>query len=138
MSRSLNKSQFLGNLGSIEARQTSGGTTVVNATLAANRTYLDRQHRKVEETTWIRLVLWDKVAEVAEKYLRTGSRVFVEGRLEETRWTPDGVTDSDGKPFEVRSYQLVVQELIMLDSAPAETRTGYNGHDASDHQDGAR
>ncbi len=80
--RGLNRVEIIGNLGADpEMRFTPGGTPVTNFRVAVNRTRRDAAGNTAEETEWFRVVTWDRLAETAGEYLRTGSRVYVEGRL---------------------------------------------------------
>lgn len=77
------KAQILGTVGrDPEIRQTNSGKKVCNMSLATNF-----RSPSGEETAWHRIVLFDKLAEVAEKYVRKGSQIFVEGRINYRKWT---------------------------------------------------
>lgn len=74
---------LIGNLGADpELRYTSAGTPVCNLRLATNRTYKDANGVKQEKTSWHRITLWGKQAEVAAQYLTKGRQVSVTGRIE--------------------------------------------------------
>jgi single-strand DNA-binding protein len=71
-----------GNLGrDPEMRYTPGGQPVTNFSVATNRQYTNNAGETVKETTWFRISVWGKMAEVCNKYLQKGSKVLVEGRL---------------------------------------------------------
>lgn len=90
---SYNKLILLGHLGrDPELRYTSDGKPVCNFSLATTETWKDRSGQKQEETLWVRVVVWGKMAENANKYLSKGRQVYVEGRLKMSKWT-----DRDGK-----------------------------------------
>lgn len=79
----INKAILVGNLGKDpEVRYLEGGTAVANFTLATSETYKDRNtgERKTQ-TEWHNVVLWRGLAEVAEKYLRKGNQVYIEGKI---------------------------------------------------------
>lgn len=88
MARSINKVILIGNLGADpETRYTAGGKAVTNFSLATTESWSDKQSgEKKEHTEWHRVVFFDGLAEVAEKYLRKGSRCYVEGRLQTRKW----------------------------------------------------
>lgn len=117
MSRnSVNKVTLLGNLGADpETRFTPSGTQVVTVSLATSENWTDKNGEGRERTEWHRLVLWRRLAEVAGQYLRRGSKVYVEGKLQTRSWE-----DVRGQ----RHYmtEVVVSDLQMLDSpsGPAE------------------
>ena len=104
---SVNKAILVGNLGrDVELRYTAGGTAVANLSLATTRVGNDRSGQRQEETEWHRVVAWDKQAETANKYLRKGRQVYVEGRLQTRKWD-----DRDGNTrytTEVRAERLVL------------------------------
>ena len=88
MARGVNKVILIGNLGQDpETRYTPNGNAVVNLNLATDESYKDRQTgQMVPRTEWHRVVLFGKVAEVAGQYLRKGSKVYIEGRLQTRKW----------------------------------------------------
>ncbi len=88
MSRGVNKVILIGNLGQDpETRYTPNGTAVVNLNLATDESYKDRESGQlVPKTEWHRVVLFGKVAEVASQYLRKGSKVYIEGKLQTRKW----------------------------------------------------
>ncbi len=83
----LNKVFLIGNLGADpDSRYTQDGTCVCNIRLATTERYKDRNGEQQERTEWHRVVLWGRLGEIASQYLRKGSRVFVEGRIETRKW----------------------------------------------------
>ena len=94
MAGSVNKVILIGNLGNDpEVRYLEGGQAVANFSLATNRVYNTRDNERREETEWHRVVLWGRQAETAEKYLKKGRTVYIEGRLRTRQWQDkDGVT----------------------------------------------
>ena len=76
------KLTLIGNLGrDPEMRYTPGGQAVTNLNLATNRTWTDASGQRIKETTWFRVSAWGKTAENCNQYLRKGSKVLIEGRL---------------------------------------------------------
>jgi single-strand DNA-binding protein len=116
MAGSVNKVILIGNLGKDpEVRTTQDGQKIVNLTLATSETWNDRQSgERKERTEWHRVVIFnDRVGEVAEKFLRKGRKVFVEGSLQTRKWT-----DQAGQ--ERYTTEVVIGrfrgELVLLDS----------------------
>src|SRR5476649_205716 len=115
MAGSVNKVILVGNLGKDpEVRRMTSGDPVVNLSLATSETWRDKANgERKEKTEWHRVVIFNKnLADVAEKYLRKGAKVYVEGSLQTRKWT-----DKDGA--EKYSTEIVLQnfrgELTMLD-----------------------
>ena len=115
MAGSVNKVILVGNLGrDPEIRSTQDGTKVANLSLATSETWRDRNSgERRERTEWHRVVIFnDKLCEVAEKYLRKGSKIYIEGQLQTRKWT-----DKEGQ--ERYTTEVVLQrfrgELTMLD-----------------------
>ena len=116
MAGSVNKVILVGNLGKDpETRRLQSGDPVVNLSIATSESWRDKASgERKEKTEWHRVVIFNKnLAEVAEKYLRKGSKVYVEGALQTRKWT-----DKDGA--EKYSTEIVLQnfrgELTMLDT----------------------
>lgn len=93
MSRGINKVILVGACGQDpEIRYLSNGDAVCNISLATNESWTDKKtNQKVEKTEWHRVVIWGKLAEIAGEYLRKGSQVYIEGKLETREWEKDGV-----------------------------------------------
>lgn len=92
MAASLNKVMLIGNLTrDPELRYIPSGQGVASFSVAVNRTYLAATGEKKEDVNFIRIVVWGKRAEVCHEYLKKGSPVFIEGRLQSRNWdAPDG------------------------------------------------
>jgi single-strand DNA-binding protein len=88
MARGVNKVILIGNLGQDpETRYTPNGNAVVNLNLATDESYKDRQTGQlVPKTEWHRIVMFGKIAEVAGQYLKKGSKVYIEGKLQTRKW----------------------------------------------------
>lgn len=92
MARGLNKVMLIGNLGADpEVRTTQGGTKVANLRLATSETWTDKNGQKQEATEWHKIAFWGTQADIAEKYLKKGSRLYVEGSIRTQKWQ-----DKDG------------------------------------------
>ena len=84
---SVNKAILVGRLGrDPETRYTSGGQAVANFTLATDETFKDRSGERQKRTEWHRVVLWGKLAEIAQQYLKKGQLVYLEGRIQSRQW----------------------------------------------------
>lgn len=83
----VNKVILIGNLGKDpEVRYLEGGIAVANFPVATTETFRDKMGNKQEQTEWHQIVLWRKLAEVAEKYLRKGQQVYIEGKIRSRSW----------------------------------------------------
>ncbi|MBK6265996.1 single-stranded DNA-binding protein [Marivirga sp. S37H4] len=93
MAAGVNKVILIGNLGKDpEVRHLDNGATVANFSIATTESYKDKTGQKVDQTEWHNIVLWRGLAEIAEKYLKKGDSVFIEGKLRTRSWEKDGVT----------------------------------------------
>lgn len=90
----VNKVILVGRLGKDpEVRHLENGATVANFSIATSETYKDRQTgERREQTEWHNVVLWRGLAEVAEKYVKKGDMIYVEGKLRTRSWEKDGIT----------------------------------------------
>ncbi len=128
MAGSVNKVILVGNLGKDpEVRRMTSGDPVVNLSIATSESWRDKASgEKKEKTEWHRVVIFNKnLADVAEKYLKKGAKVYVEGQLQTRKWT-----DKDGA--EKYSTEIVLQnfrgELTMLDGrSGGEGGGGFGG-----------
>ena len=132
MAGSVNKVILVGNLGrDPEIRATNDGTRIANLNLATSESWRDRvSGERKERTEWHRVVIFnERLVEIAEKYLRKGSKIYVEGALQTRKWT-------DQQNQERYSTEVVLQrfrgELTMLDGARGgggamEGDEGYGG-----------
>jgi len=112
VSRSLNKVQLIGNLGADpEVRSTAGGARVATLSVATSRSWSTQSGERQEKTEWHRVVLWNnrgsQLADTAEKYLKKGDRVYIEGRVEYRTWE-----DREGNTR--YSTEITAREMIML------------------------
>ncbi len=112
MSRSLNKAILIGNVGSDpEIRSVGTGGRVAQFSLATGRVWTDQAGAKQEKTEWHRCVVWNNrtstLADVVEKYVKKGERVYVEGEIEYRQWQ-----DKDGQTR--YTTEIKVRELMLL------------------------
>jgi single-strand DNA-binding protein len=131
MAGSVNKVILVGNLGKDpEVRQTQDGSKIVNLTLATSETWNDRASgERKERTEWHRVVIFnDRTADVAERFLKKGAKIYVEGALQTRKWT-----DQQGQ--ERYTTEVVIGrfngQLTMLD-----TRAGGGSSDAGGYGGG--
>ena len=104
----VNKVILIGNLGrDPEVRTIEGGAKVANFSLATTESYRNKDGNRVDQTEWHRVVLWRGLAEIAEKYLRKGNSIFVEGRITTRKYT-----DKDG--IERSITEIVGTNMTML------------------------
>jgi single-strand DNA-binding protein len=117
----LNKIMLIGNLGKDPEFQVfESGTTQSRFSLAVSRMAKDRgTGERTEETQWFTIILWGKLAETCEKFLHKGSKVYVEGRLEQRKYT-------DKKGIERVAIEVHAQDFQMLSPKAG------SGEDASD------
>jgi single-strand DNA-binding protein len=129
MARGINKVILIGNLGADpDTRHTAGGNAVTNLSVATSESWRDRQSGEQRENTeWHRVVLFGKLGEIAGEYLRKGSKVYLEGRLQTRKWQ-----DRDGN--DRWTTEIIANEMQMLDSrggdAPMGRGDDYSRSDA--------
>ncbi|PCJ89522.1 MAG: single-stranded DNA-binding protein [Flavobacteriales bacterium] len=108
MAGSVNKVILIGNLGADpETQYMEGGQARARFNLATNRSYTTKDGERRDETEWHRVVLWGKLAEIAEKYLQKGRTVYIEGRLRTHQWQ-----DKDGNNR--YTTEIVGENMTML------------------------
>jgi single-strand DNA-binding protein len=111
MSRDLNKVMLTGRLGQDpDVSYTQQGSARVTFTVASNRSWKDGDGQIREEAQWTPIVAWDKLGEICAEYLRKGSRIYVEGRLQTRSWED---AESGEKRYKT---EVVASEMIMLDT----------------------
>ena len=88
----LNKVMLIGNLGKDPVVKPVGETKVCNFSVATSESYKDKQGNKVEKTEWHNIVIWGNLADVCGKYLKKGSKVYLEGKAATRSYEQDGVT----------------------------------------------
>lgn len=103
-----NKVQLIGNLGNDpDVKQLESGKTLAKLSLATNDRYTNQKGEKVEDTQWHNLIAWGKTAELAEKYLKKGSEVAIEGKL-----TSRSYESKEGQKKYIT--EVVINEILML------------------------
>jgi len=106
----VNKVILLGNLGKDpEIRHLDNGIAVANFSLATTESYTNKQGERVNQTEWHNIVLWRGLADVAEKYLKKGNSVYIEGKINTRKWEDkEGVTRY--------STDIIADKMTMLGS----------------------
>ena len=122
MAASLNKVMLIGRLGrDPELRYTQSGSPVANFSMATDESYTDRDGNRVDRTEWHRVVVWSRQAEAVSNYLRKGSLVYVEGRIQTNKWE-----DRDGQTrytIEIRADRVQFLDPKSRDA----DQEGYGG-----------
>lgn len=109
MAKSVNKVILIGNLGKDpEVKVTPSGTPVAKFSLATNERYKDKAGQWQDRTEWHNLVAWQRTAEIIGEYVKKGSKIYVEGRLQTSSW--------DDKNTGEKKYrtEIVVNDLVLL------------------------
>ena len=126
MARSVNKLILVGNVGrDPEVQTTSNGHKVAHFSLATSRR-IPRESGFDERTEWHRITVWNRLAELAEEYIRKGDRLYVEGRIQYDSYERDGVT--------IPTSEVWVRELVMLGSASGRSLAGTALDTAEDEE----
>ncbi|MFA5405425.1 MAG: single-stranded DNA-binding protein [Ignavibacteria bacterium] len=112
MAKGLNKVMLIGRLGKDpELKYTEKGTAYCNFSIATDESYKDENGNKVERTEWHNIVAWRKLAEICHQYLKKGSKIYCEGKLQTDSYEKDGI-----KRY---STKIVMTDMTMLDSKGA-------------------
>ena len=105
---SVNKVILVGRLGrDPETRFTGGGQAVANFSMATDESYKDKNGERQKRTEWHKIVVWGKQAEIAQQYLKKGSLIFIEGRIQSREWQ-----DKEGQKR--TSFEIVASNFRML------------------------
>lgn len=120
----INKAIILGRLGDDPiVRYAASGECVTSFSLATSETWKDKQGQKQEKTEWHKVVIWGKLAEIAEKFVKKGSQIYIEGQLQTRKWQ-----DKDGN--ERYTTEIVLQgfnaNLILLSSKNNNSQESFN------------
>jgi len=112
----INKVILVGHVGKDpEVKHLENGTAFARFTLATSESYKDKDGNKQTNTEWHNIVVWRGLADVAEKYVKKGNKLYIEGKISSRSYEKDGVT----KYF----YEIVGNTMQMLDSKPSTTNT---------------
>lgn len=117
--KGVNKVILVGNLGKDpEVKKLEGGSTLVKFPLATTETYKDKSGNKVDQTEWHNIIVWNQLAEIAEKYLHKGSALFLEGKIRTRKYQ-----DKDNNTRYVT--EIIADNFTMLDrKADGQSTTG--------------
>ena len=124
----VNKVILVGNLGkNPEVKYLDNGVAVANFSLATTESYKNKEGERVSQTEWHNIVLWRGLAEVAEKYLKKGASVYVEGKIKTRKWEDkEGVTRY--------STEILADSMTMLGSRPASEDAAKDDSQVDDSQ----
>lgn len=121
----INKATIIGRLGQDpEVKHLDGNRSVCKFSIASDDSYKDKNGTKVPVTDWHNIEMWDGLAKVAEKYLKKGSQIYVEGKLKTKSWDKDGV-----KHYRTK---IRVSVMKMLDSNSSESSSASSGEKEDD------
>ena len=129
---SVNKAILVGRLGrDPETRYTSGGQAVANFTLATDETFKDRSGERQKRTEWHRIVVWGKLAEITQQYLKKGMLVYIEGRIQTRQW-------EDKRDGQKRTTTEIVANVMRMltsraEGAAAGAASGASGGASAGH-----
>lgn len=131
MARGINKVILVGNLGADpETRYSANGAAITNIRIATTEAWRDKQSGEMQERTeWHRVVFFSRLAEIAGEYLRKGSQVYIEGRLQTRKWQDQSGQDR-------YTTEVVANEMQMLGSRGGDG--GGSGADESGFRDSAK
>jgi single-strand DNA-binding protein len=115
---SLNKVMLIGNLGKDpEVRFTPDGSPVATFSIATGENWTDKSGNRQEHTEWHTVVAWNKLADLAKRYLTKGRQVYIEGRLRTREWN-----DRDGNKR--RTTEVIASQMVLLGSRAQSTEMG--------------
>ena len=118
---SVNKVILVGRLGrDPETRYTGGGQAVANFSLATAESYKDKNGERQKRTEWHRITAWVKLAEICQQYLKKGTMVYIEGRIQSREWQ-----DKEGQKR--TSYDIIANTMKMLSSRAEGAAAGGGG-----------
>ena len=126
---SLNKIMLIGNLGKDpEIRYTPEGTPVANFSIATSENWTDKSGSRQEHTEWHTIVAWNRLADLAKKYLSKGRQVYIEGRIRTREWN-----DRDGNKR--RTTEVVATQMVLLGSRSQSMEAGIQPMDMATRSD---
>tara|TARA_R110002074_G_C12156886_1_gene630794 strand:+ start:69 stop:440 length:372 start_codon:yes stop_codon:yes gene_type:complete len=115
----VNKVILIGNLGGDpEMRAMPNGSHVTNLSIATSESFKNKEGELETKTEWHRIVMFDRLAEVANQYLSKGSKAYIEGKLKTREWEKDGAKRS--------TTEIVANKLEMLDSKQKKNEENFN------------
>ncbi|MFP4610174.1 MAG: single-stranded DNA-binding protein [Thiohalophilus sp.] len=131
MARGINKVILVGNLGrDPEVRYSANGAAIANVSIATSESWKDKNTgEQVEKTEWHRVVMFRRLAEIAGEYLKKGSKVYIEGKLQTRKWQ-----DKEGQ--DRYTTEIVANEMQMLDSRGGGSASFDNNYDSGQSSSG--
>jgi|TARA_B110000263_G_scaffold185568_1_gene163172 single-strand DNA-binding protein len=119
----INKVILIGNLGKDpEVRYLDNGVVVANLSLATTETYKNKEGNRVSQTEWHDVVLWRGLAEVAEKYLKKGASIYIEGKIKTSKW----VDKEENTRYKT---EIMADKMTMLNKSSSESSQSSNSED---------
>lgn len=126
--RGVNKVILVGNLGKDpEFRKLDSGTSLARFSMATSEPYTDRDGNRMDNTEWHNIVLWRGLADIAEKYLNKGSKVYIEGKLKTRSY-------QDNEKNTRYTTEIHADQMVMLDSKSDNSGSNSGGSYASSQQ----
>ena len=132
MARGVNKVILIGNLGKdVELRYMPSGSAVANFSIATSESWKDKQTgEKKEKTEWHNIAMYGRLAEIAGEYLKKGSKVYIEGKLQTRKWQDNNGNDR-------YTTDIIASQMQMLDSRSESgghgNQGGHGGHQQQSH-----
>lgn len=125
---SLNKASIIGNVGKDpDIRVTQSGSRIASFSIASTETWKDREGKRQERTEWIKIVVMnDALVGIIEKYVRKGSKLYIEGAIQTRKWTGDDGRDNYSTEVVLRQFN---GQIILLDSKQGESVGNVNSDD---------
>ena len=130
MTKSVNKVILVGNVGQDpEVKYTPSGTPVAKFSLATNERFKDRNDEWQDRTEWHNIVAWQRLAEIVGEYIRKGSRLYIEGKLQTSSWD-----DRQGGGKRYRT-EIVARDIVLLGSRVDENNSDFPKTNGREHQE---
>ena len=119
----INKVILIGNLGKDpEVRYLDNGVAVANLSLATTETYKNKEGNRISQTEWHDIVLWRGLAEVAEKYLKKGASIYIEGKIKTSKW----VDKEENTRYKT---EIMADKMTMLNKSSSDSSQSSSSED---------
>ena len=137
MSGTLNKAMLIGHLGDdIKMHYFDGGGSIGRFPLATNESYVNKSTgEKVSNTEWHNLVVRNKAAEICEKYLSKGDRIYVEGRIKTRKWTGEDGADRYSTEINVNEFTFLTTKKDVSQTSPSDSVPNTNSEAVPSEKD---
>ena len=128
--KGINRAIIVGTLGKDpEMNKTASGKAICNISVVTSESWRDKQSgEKVEKAEWHKIVAFDRLAEIMGQYLRKGSQVYIEGKLQTRKWQDQGGQDR-------YTTEIVARDMQMLGSKPQSSQSGFRDKPADGPDD---